>query len=190
MKIISNKREQVSAGVYLARVAQVDSLGLQPGFEWQGKTVAPKHKVELTYELGNELMQDGRPFWVSEELTNTDNEKGTLVKRVNATGVSFATFDQILGKAVTVTIEQNEKGYAKIVNVAGVPGGYDVPELLNPPKLFDVYADEPDIESFKAYPEFKRNKFIASLDFKEQPLFAMLTSDGYFEDTAESQGEY
>ena len=182
MKIISNKREQVNAGVYLARVAQVDNLGLQPGYEWQGKTVKPKYKIELTYEFVNEHMEDGRPFWVSEELTNTDSDKGTLVKRVNATGVSFNDFSSILGKAVTVTVEQNEKGYAKIINVAGVPGGYEVAELLNPPVMFDIYDENPDINVFRNYAEFKRGKFEQALDFKDQPLFALLTSDGYFDE--------
>ena len=187
MKIMSNKREQPAAAVYLARIAQVTNIGHQPGFEWQGKIINSSYKIELTYELVNERMEDGRPFWVSEEITNTDSEKGNLRSRVLAAGVTFETFDDILGRAVTVTIEQNEKGYAKIVNVAGVPGGYDVGQLENPAVNFDMYDEQPDLDTFKAFPEFKRNKIESALDFKEQPLYAELLANGYFD---EKESEY
>lgn len=181
MKIMSNKREQPDVGVYLARVAQVTNLGHQPGFEWQGKEIQSSYKLEFTYELVSAKMEDGRPFWVSEEITNTDSEKGNLRTRLQAAGVSFENFDEVLGKAVTITLEHNAKGYPKIVNVAGVPGGYDVAELDNPPVMFDIYSDTPDLELFKSFPEFKRKKIEAALDFKEQLLYAELMSDGYFD---------
>ena len=180
---MSNKREQPDVGVYLARVAQVTNIGHQPGYEWQGKKINSSYRIELTYELVNEKMEDGRPFWVSEEITNTDSEKGNLRQRVQAANVTFETFGDILGRAVTVTLEQNEKGYAKIVNVAGVPGGYDVADLLNPPQEFDIYDETPDLDVFKAFPEFKRNKIEGALDFKEQPLYANLLLNGYFDNS-------
>ena len=180
---MSNKREQPDVGVYLARVAQLTNIGHQPGFEWKGKEIKSSYKLEVTYELVNEKMEDGRPFWVSESLTNTDSEKGNLRQRVQAAGVTFETFSDMLGRAVTVTLEQNEKGYAKIVNVAGVPGGYDVAELLNPPQEFDMYSETPDLDVFRAFPEFKRGKIESALDFEEQPLYANLLADGYFDDS-------
>lgn len=183
MKIMSNKREQPDAGVYLARVAQVTNIGHQPGFVWNGKEIKSSYKIELTYELVSEKMEDGRPFWVSEEITNTDNEKGNLRQRVQSAGVTFENFEDILGKAVTVTLEHNDKGYPKIVNVAGVPGGYDVAQLENPSAMFDIYAENPDTDLFKSFPEFKRNKITSALDFKEQPLYAALLSEGYFDET-------
>ena len=182
MKIMTNKREQPDVGVYLSRVVQVTNLGHQPGFVWNGKKIESSYKIELTYELINEKMQDGRPFWVSEELTNTDNEKGNLRQRVQAAGVTFDTFEQILGRAVTVTVEHNDKGYSKVVNVAGVPSGYNVGELENPMTMFDIYSTEPDLDVFKAFPAFKRGKIEAALDFKEQVLYAELLSSGYFDD--------
>jgi hypothetical protein len=174
----SNKsKEQPHDDNYLARIVQVTRLGLQPGFLWQNELTDDTYKVELTYELVTTNMADGRPFWVSEEVTDTDNEKGKLYQRCLAAGVATDAIDQLINKPVMISTKQNEKGYAKIKNVAGVPGGIPVPDLRNPTSVFDIYSTTPMVDDFNSFPEFKRNKITSALDFKETALYKALAED-------------
>lgn len=171
-------REKPEAGVHMARVVGLTDLGHQPGFTWSGGEADSAFKFELTYELVNARMSDDRPFWVSEEVTNTDNEKGKLRQRVSATGIQFSDIQSILDKPVMISIELNEKGYPKITNVAGVPQGIEVPSLSVEPILFDIYSEIPDLEAYRNMPEFKQNKITNALDFEETSLFKALDASG------------
>lgn len=170
-------KEQPSAGTHLARVVGLSRLGLQPGFMYQGEMTEDAFKIEITYELVSENMKDGRPFWVSEEVTDTDNEKGKLYGRALAVGAPLEDISQFINKPCMVSIKHNEKGYAKVQNVAGVPSGIPVPELRNPSVLFDIYSDQPDVDAFQAFPEFKRNKITSALDFNTTALYKALAED-------------
>ncbi len=170
MKIRSSIREQAPKGIHTARVVSLMNLGHQPGFIWSGGVAESAYKLEITYELVTAEMKDGRPFWVSEELTNTDNERGNLVQRVAAAGVTFDTIDDILNKPVMVTVDHNKKGYSKVQQISGVPQGLEVPALSNPTLYFDIYADDPDLTQFYDMPEFKQDKFRSALDFDETNL--------------------
>lgn len=170
MKVRSNIREQASEGVHMARVQGLTNLGHQPGFTWSGGEADSAYKLELTYELVDLKMNDDRPFWVSEDVTNTDNERGKLRGRCSAAGIDIKNIDSIIDKPVMVTIEHNEKGYAKIVNVTGVPQGITVGALSNPVNLFDIYDEQPNLEAFESMPEFKQNKIRSALDFSDTPL--------------------
>lgn len=170
MKIRSNVRAQPDEGVHMGRVVSLSDLGHQPGFTWAGGEADSAFKVELGYELVNLDMEDGRPFWLSEEVTNTDNERGKLRSRASAAGINVKDIDTILDKPVMITVEHNDKGYAKIVNVAGVPQGIEVPALRNPTTTFDIYDEQPDVEAFLAFPEFKQNKIRNALDFSTTVL--------------------
>ncbi len=163
-------REQAPEGVHLARVVGLYNLGHQPGFTWSGGEAEDAFKFEITYELVATKMKDDRNFWVSEEVTNTDNERGKLRQRVIAAGGNFDDLSTIIGKPLMVTLEHNAKGYPKIVNVAGVPTGLPVPELENETQIFDIYADPSQKELFLSFPEFKQNKIRNALDFNETQL--------------------
>ncbi len=163
-------REQPPEGTHLARIVGIYDLGHQPGFTWTGGEVDDSYKYELTYELVATEMSDGRNFWVSEEVTNTDNEKGKLRARIVATGSTFDDITGMITKPVMVSIEHNAKGYAKITNVAGVPTGLPVPELKNETQIFDIYANPSQKELFLSFPEFKQAKIRSALDFNETQL--------------------
>ena len=154
----------------MGRTQGLCNLGHQPGFTWAGGEADSAYKLELTYELVNLKMKDDRPFWVSEEITNTDNERGKLLGRCNAAGISIKNLDAFLDKPVMVTIEHNAKGYSKVVSVTGVPAGVDIGNLVNPTNMFDIYDEHVDLEAFGNMPEFKQEKFRNALDFDETPL--------------------
>lgn len=181
MKVRSTKREQPPVGVHIARVVGITDLGHQPGFTWSGGEAESSYKYEITYELVKTEMEDGRPFWVSEEVNNTDNKDGFLSVRVNATGVTFKTVDQMIDKPCMVTVGRNKNDYAKVEGVSGVPEGIDVRELSNPTVVFDIYAEVPDLETFRSFSEFKQNKIISALDFKDTNLYKALSANGEIE---------
>lgn len=178
-----SNREQPPAGTHLARIVGLSDLGHQPGFVWNGKEIESQYKIEITYELVTTDMTDGRPFWVSEELNNTDNEKGNLYDRCLAAGTDIYKILDLINKPVMVSLAMKESGYPRITNVSGVPGGLPVPELRNDTQVFNIYADPPHMEQFQKFPEFKQNKIKEALDFKTTALYKELllqegTSDG------------
>jgi len=179
MKVRSQQtqREQPPTGTHLARIIGLSNIGLQPGFTWQNEEVEPAYKFEVTYELVSENMTDGRPFWVSEELTNTDNEKGKLYQRCMAAGVNVKDVTSLINKPVMVSLKVTEKGYAKVNNVAGVPNGIPVPELRNPTQVFDMYSESPDLNTWESFSDFKKSKFTKALDFKTTVLSKMVDGD-------------
>lgn len=172
----SKNKEQPADDNYFARVVQITRLGLQPGFVWEGEDVEPEYKIELTYELVTTDMADGRPFWVSEEVTDKDSPKSNLYQRVVAANGNIEDITSIINKPVMITTKQNAKGYAKVKNVAGVPSGIPIPELRNPTSIFDIYSENPDVDAFNLFPEFKRNKITQALDFKTTALCRALAA--------------
>lgn len=163
--------DQPKAGTHMARLVGIVDMGHQPGFEWQGKEIKSAYKLRLTYELPNSTMEDGRPHWVHEEVTNSDNEKATLAMRVRTLRGDFSDLSTLINKPCMVTIKVNDKGYAKIDGqggVGGVPEGFDVPELTNPTFIFDT--DNPDLDMFDSLPEFIQERITSNLDYEGSAL--------------------
>lgn len=154
----------------MARGVGIADIGHQPGFSWAGGEADSAYKIELTYELVDLNMKDNRPFWVTEEVTNTDNERGKLRSRFSAAGANLKEPKTFLNAPIMITIEHNEKGYAKITNVTGIPQGVEVSPLSNPTKYFDIYDENPDLETFHDMPDFKQTKIRNALDFEETHL--------------------
>lgn len=164
--------DQPVVGTHMARLVGMVDLGHQQGFEWQGKEIPSAYKLRLTYELPNSLTQDGRPHWVHEEVTNSDNDKSTLSVRVRTMQGSFNDLTQMLGKPCMVTLVENKNGYLKIDGqggVGGVPAGIPVPELANPTFFFDT--EKPDMDIFDNFPEFIQKKLTEeNLDYEGSEL--------------------
>lgn len=179
MKVRSTSapKEQPEEGAHFARLLSIVDLGHQPGFEYAGKEIKSAYKLRLTYELVNHKMEDGRPFVVSEDVTNSDNEKSTLAARVKTLKGSFDDILGMLGKPCTVTVTHNSKGYANVSGqgaVSQVPGGMDVPALTNPTYHFST--ENPDLEVFNSLPEFIQNRIKENLDFDGSPIQKALAS--------------
>lgn len=175
-------REQPAEGTHAARLLSIVDLGHQPGFIYQGKKIESAWKMEFTYELVNHTMADGRPFVVSEEVANNDWEdtksgkRSTLVARSRSLLGSdykkgLADIESLLTQPCMVTVEYNEKGYARVrgqAAVGSVPFGMDVKELTNMPYVFDL--DEPNMDVWQTMPEFKQNKIKEALNFDSTEL--------------------
>lgn len=175
-------REQPAEGTHAGRLLSIIDLGHQPGFTYQGKKIESAWKMEFTYELVNHTMADGRPFVVSEEVANNDWEdtksgkRSTLVARARSLLGSdykkgLADIESLLAQPCMVTVEYNEKGYARVrgqAAVGSVPFGMDVKELTNKPYVFDL--DSPDMDVWQSMPEFKQNKIKEALNFDSTEL--------------------
>ena len=165
-------QDQPEVGTHMARLVGMVDMGHQPGFEWQGKEVPSAYKVRLTYELPNSMTQEGKPHWVHEEITNSDNSKSTLAMRVRTLGGQFEDLTAMLGRPCMVTLVENKNGYIKIDGqggVGGVPAGIPVPELVNNTFYFDCEA--PDMDVFNNFPEFIQKKLTEeNLDYEGSEL--------------------
>jgi hypothetical protein len=181
-------REQPEAGTHMARLVAITDLGHQPGF----KDFPSNYKLELTYELVNSEMESGQPFWVSEQMTNNDWEDlasargSTLSARARALSPAHCReylkdLSNFLELPCMVTVTHNEKGYAQIKGqaaVSGVPTGMEIPAVRNKSYLFSL--DEPDMDIFNGFPEFKQNRIREALNFDETELARQLAAgDAY-----------
>jgi hypothetical protein len=182
-------KEQPPVGTHLARCVGLVDLGHQPSYEWQGKTVDSQFKVVFIYELVNENMEDGRPFWVDEDVKVSDYEPTQPGKVTSKMMARVRTLDGhdgdtnngqalqgLIGKPCMVEVYHNDKGYANIKDVAGCPKGFAVPELRNPPIVFNT--DEEDVDTFLKFPEFRQNKIKNSLDFVGSGIHGALLKAG------------
>lgn len=184
----SNSKFDVPADTYLARVVGVVVLGTQPAFEWQGKTIEAKDKIELIYELVETDSGDDKPLWISEEITFTDNDGGTLYARCSTCGVKTSEIDKMVGKPVMVTVKDKDNGkgtkIAGKAGVSGVPGRLEVPQLRNEPIIFNPF--DPDMDMWNRLGKFTKKKLFSAVNFNEMPLSKLVTN----EETEEESKEY
>ena len=138
-------------GVHRAVCIAVYDLGTQKGFD--PGTLA--RKVLIMWELPDELMDDGRPFAVSERYTLSLNEKANLRKKLNAwrgrpfTEAELKGFDlsQLLGKPcqLQITHEASKADpttvYANITSIMPLMKGMQAPTPTNPLRQFSI--DDP-----------------------------------------------
>ena len=184
------KAEPLEAGNYLARVVQILDLGIQEQRPFKGTEKPPAHEIMLTYELGTEFMKDDdgnddptRPRWVGESfpLHNFKADLAKSTKRAKALDPSSklgGNFAEMAGFPCTVTIVQRPDAkspdiiYNNVANVTPAMKGVPVPELVNPPKVFDL--DEPDLEVFGSLPEWIQEKIKSNLGYNGSLLQKML----------------
>ena len=150
------------AGTHVAICYRVIDLGTQDG-EWKGK---PKrqHKIMVSWELPDELMEDGRPFTISQRYTFSSSEKAKFRHDLESwRGVPFKDSDfgpggfhvgKLLRAPCMLTIVHEEKGgkvYANIKGVAKMLKGVPVPPLTNPEVFFSLSEFNPAV--FESLPD-------------------------------------
>lgn len=149
--------KEAPTGTHIARCIRLIDLGTQHG-EYQGQPNT-RNQVLITWELCNEMMEDGKPFIVSHFYTNSLNEKATLRAHLEAwrgrqfTEEEIKKFDlmNILGKPCMVTLIANEKGKSKVSTVTSMPKGTKAPEPINKSSAF--WIEEWDQAAFDALPK-------------------------------------
>jgi hypothetical protein len=135
------------AGNHLATCYRVIDLGTQKG-EWKGKPTI-KHKIMVSWELPDEMMEDGRPFSMHQRYTLSSSDRATLRQHLESwrgkgfTDEEFGTFDlgKLLGHSCLLNIVHEAKGdrtYANIASVGALPKGMTTRPLVNAPVYFSL----------------------------------------------------
>jgi hypothetical protein len=166
--------EIAPAGTHPARCYSILDMGTQTS-EYQGETKASR-KVLLQWELlGDERMEDGRPFTVSKRYTASLHEKAQLRKDLAAwrgrdfTPDELAGFDlaKVLGAYCYINVIHNAKGdktFANIASLMPLPKGVAKPEGENPLRTFDL--DKFDQEAFDQLGANMQAKIMATPEWK------------------------
>lgn len=119
------------AGTHVAVCYRLVDLGTQK-IEFQGETKMQR-KIMLSWELPDELMEDGRPFTVSKRYTLSSHEKATLRAHLEAwRGRAFTEAEldpanpagfnikNILGKGCLLSVVHNTKDGKTYANVGSL----------------------------------------------------------------------
>jgi hypothetical protein len=162
--------KQAPTGTHVARCIRLIDLGTQHG-EYQGQPNV-RNQVLISWELPNELMEDGKPFLISHFYTNSLNEKATMRAHLESwRGRQFTEgeckgFDlnAVLGKPCMVTVIANDKGKSKVSAVAALPKGLQAPAQVNPSSAF--WIEEWNQAAFEAIPKGIREIIEKSEEFK------------------------
>ncbi len=184
-----NTFESVKPGTYAARCIKIVDIGTQRG-EYKGEPTQARKNV-LTWELPNELRDDGKPMVISKFYTASLGEKATLRKDlVNWRGREFSaeelrSFDpkNILGAVCLITVTEKENGKTAVSGVSGVPKGMQVGEQINPSVYFDL--DDFNEELYDELSEGMKKLIRGSLEYPSLGLTedAESNSNGHSTDT-------
>lgn len=140
-------------GTHVARCYQVIDLGHQK-IVWQGREKW-QPKILISWELlGEDKMEDGRPFSVSNRYTLSLSEKSALRPILEAwRGKAFTeteadAFDvaKVLGAYCMLTVVHNNsngKTYANVAGVLAMPKGMPKPAGVNKDLYFNL--DDGDV---------------------------------------------
>jgi len=140
------------AGTHVAICYRVVDLGTQM-IDFQGQTKF-QHKIMLSWELPDELMDDGQPFSVHKRYTLSSHEKSTLRKDLESwRGKPFTddefgpngTFDikNVIGVGCMLNIlhtEREGKTYANVSAVLKMVKGMPMPAMANEKVYFNLDA--------------------------------------------------
>ena len=163
------------AGSYAAVCTQVIDLGTSQTNFLDEHTGQPKfaHSVRFTFEV-NEMMQDGRPFVVSQELTLSMHEKAKMRQFLsNWRGKDFGPGESVnlkdlIGKGCSLSIveytKKNGEVGTKIGSISRLMKGMEVPKPANPTIYFDLEAFDED--TYAQLPQWLQDKIAGSQEFK------------------------
>lgn len=159
-------------GTHVARCYQVIDLGHQK-IVWQGKEKwSPK--IMLTWELCNELMEDGRPFAVSNRYTLSLAEQSVLRPSLESwrgkpfTDEELNGFDvkNVLGAYCMLGVVHNNhegKTYANVSAILPLPKGMPKPAPVNPNLYFNIDTDDVTV-----LPEWLQNVIKKSREYNPE----------------------
>lgn len=175
------KHEPVPRGSHMARLVAVTDLGLQPRPPWGDQEKKPCYRVRLTFELPKQRIEvdgESRPKWLDKELNVSTFENSNMVKFyevLDPDNVHKGDLTKLIGAPCAVIVVHNEKDgnvYDNIQDITPLMDGIEVPELENPPRVFDLSS--PDMEQWERLPKFLQDKIKSNLEFKGSKLERIL----------------
>ena len=164
----------VPAGTHVARCSWVIDIGTQKTtYKGAEKWL---HKVLLGFELPDEKMADGRPFFISNRYTLSLSEKANLRKVLEAwRGASFTEpeldgFDlfKLAGLPCMIAVIHNTNGdktYANIASISKLPKNTQCPDAINPLATFSLAQFNPN--TLRSLPEWVQKKILQSREYQD-----------------------
>lgn len=165
------------AGTHVAVCYRLIDLGTQKT-EYQGETKTQR-KIMLSWELADELMEDGRPFTVSKRYTLSSHEKSTLRAHLEAwRGKAFTEAEldptnpagfnikNILGKGCLLSVVHNTKDgktYANVGSLSKLIKGQVAPAPKNELVYFSL--DDFDAATFDKLSDGLKQTIAASPEY-------------------------
>lgn len=184
LAIDSNKAKKqdlgrVENGTYPARVVQIIDLGQQVQTDWQTQepktyddgNLVIKPEAFVNFEFPTERIvidEEDRPRWLGKQYVISSHEKAALMGLMAATAPDSKNLADALTKPCTVTVGSTSGGNAKIVGVTPLMKGTAVPELENPPVVFDF--DEPDMSVWDNIPNWIKEKIKSATNYEGSKL--------------------
>jgi len=163
------------AGTHIAVCTKFIDLGTQET-EYQGQKKSQR-KVQITWELTHEKLEDGRPQVINQRYTFSTNEKATFRKHLEAwrgkpfTDADFegeTAFDtrKLLGVPCSLIVSnsaKNGKVYANVEGIGPMPKGVARPEPFNELVYFSL--DNFDPITFGKLSQHVRDTIIKSPEY-------------------------
>lgn len=142
-----NDFELCPEGSHIAVCYRVVDLGTQQ------TNFGQKHQILISWEMPDELMQDGRPFSIGKKYTYSSHEKSSLRKDLESwRGAPFrdeqiAEFDiaNLIGAGcmIGITHKDGERGrFANVTAILRLPKGTKAPPIRNEALCFNL-AERP-----------------------------------------------
>ena len=163
-------------GMHIARCFRLIDLGTQPK-SYQGKPTGEARKIMASWELlGEDRMEDGKPFTISKSWFLSMHEKAALRKDLESwRGRAFTleeecSFDvaKLLGAYCLLNIVQEPGAdgtmYTKIKAITPLIKGMPKPEPVNENSIFDM--DNPDMSMFEKFSDKMKEQIAGSREWK------------------------
>lgn len=171
--------ELTPAGTFVGTCYRFIDLGTQQN-EYMGEKKI-RHTVMITWELTDELMQDGRPFSVSKTYSWSMHEKATLRKDLEAwRGRAFDDGDfegpnafdtrNLLGKSCMLTITHTAKGdktYSNISSIGKLMKGLQPSPMFNKAQYLALVPDRYDASIYGGLSDNLKAKIASSPEYQE-----------------------
>jgi len=164
-KIYRKSFELAPEGTHPAIITSIADLGIQVS-NWEGQE-RQQYKWGVGFELSGPTTSDGKPFSIATTVSDSLHPKSRLSPIVKAAIGSVGSdldMEDLLGKTVLITVEhveRDEKTWANVTTVSGLPSGMPVADTDTPKLYFDL--DEPDSEVYEKLPVLFRKRIEARL---------------------------
>lgn len=148
-------------GMHIARCYRLIDMGTQPK-SYQGQPKGEARKIMVSFELlGEDRMDDGKPFTISKSWFLSMHEKASLRKDLESwrgrpfTPEEEAGFDvsKLLGAYCLLNVIQETGAdgnvFTRISAITPVVKGMPKPEPVNEANIFDL--DDPDWQMFEGF---------------------------------------
>lgn len=162
--------------MHVARCFSLIDLGTQKK-TYQGQDKGEARKIRVGWELlGEDKMDDGKPFAISKSYFLSLHEKAALRKDLESwRGRPFTSDEESMFDVskllnvycmLNVIREQGQDGneYTKIAAITPLPKGMPKPEGVNPEFVFDL--DDPDMDAFSKFSDKTKEIIEASREWK------------------------